>query len=281
MTSSDAAQIEGVVVGADQLAVGRLSQTVPQPVGNLHVDEALVVVVARHVEEGRGIALHRVEVLAQGEVVAVPHDVGGHVAQMDGVDRAPGTTDLGRDVGQVPPAELRQVVLFGIAAQVRVGRDEEREVVVVDLAQLEVDAVDGAAGRVAEVAGDETVGCDFVSRRDGDEDIAAGLRRGHFVTAFGIGADDQIAVRDDDSGHGLALTGDVSLDGGSLCPGRACGAEGRDQKQVFHGSGFSWSEGPRATRRPLAAASEGWCHFARTHRICMAWLRYPRSSVSA
>lgn len=182
--------------------------------------------VARDVEDGRGVGFHHVEVLPQREVVLVPHDVGGHVAQMERIDRTFGALDLVRDVGQVPFAELRQVELLGIAPEMGVGRDEEREVVVAAFLELKIDHVEVAMGRVAEKTRDQAVGGRFVTSGDGHEHISAGFRGGHCVTSVGIGPDDQFAVRDDDSGDGFPFAGDPAHDVGFLCLRTPGGAEG-------------------------------------------------------
>ena len=218
-------EVERVVVRTDDLAVRALCDAVPLRVGNLRIDEPLVVVVARDVEDGRRIGFHHVEVLAQREVVLVPHDVGGHVAQMERIDRTFGALDFTRDVGQVPFAELRQVEFFGVAPKMGVGRDEEREVVVAAFFELEIDHVEVAMGRVTEKARDQTVGGRFVASGDGHEHISAGFRGGHFVTSVGIGPDDQFTVRDDDSGDGFPFAGDPAHDVGLLCLRAPGGAE--------------------------------------------------------
>jgi len=63
-------------------------------IGDCRVDEPLVVMVARDVEDRRGVGFHHIEVFTQREVVFVPHDVGGHVTQVERVDRAFGMLDL-------------------------------------------------------------------------------------------------------------------------------------------------------------------------------------------
>ena len=269
----DLAQVERIVVRPDQLAVRRLRQAVPLRIGHLHPDEALVVVVARDVEDRRGVGLHHIEVLAEREVVAVPHDVGGHVAQMDRIDRSGRAFDLAADLRQIPLAVLGQIELLGVAAQVGVGRDEEREVVVVRLLQFEIDRVDRAPGRIAEVARDESVGDRLVARGDRQEDVAAGFLRNQGIAAVGIGAGHQVAVRHHGAGHGFPLAGDASDHGGLLRPGRACGAQGREQKQFFHRIFRSLRRAPERTALSPSAPARPVRHFSFTQRICIAWLR--------